>query len=82
MPCGGIHPIKGSWCEAYVNPKIPCIHCGKGKCDLFCMEWDGPLHSACVEDFLKTEDGKVILAHKHEVVVMKDGEWALMHAGD
>lgn len=73
MPCGGIFPIKGSFIEPHNNPEWPCWQCNKGNCDVFCMEWDTPLHSACVEAFLKTEEGECVLGHGHAVVIL-DGE--------
>lgn len=81
MPCGGIYPIKGSWAEKYIKPEMPCWQCNKGNCDLFCMEWDTPLHSECVEEFLKSEDGQVVLNHKHDVVILKNGEPHVLHEG-
>jgi hypothetical protein len=75
MPCGGIIPIKGTWVEKFHDPKHPCWQCNKGDCDVFCQEWDTPLHSKCVRAFLETEEGKIVLAHKHMVVIVKeDGE--------
>jgi len=62
MPCGGIwpvHPFEGE-----------CFHCGKtGQLDHFCEEWDTGLHAHCVQPFLQTPEGQVVLTHKHEVIL-------------
>jgi hypothetical protein len=73
MPCGGIYPIAGSALEKFTNDKQPCWMCDKGSCDCFCDEWDTMIHSACVPAFLETDEGKIVLAHRHEVIVMRDG---------
>ena len=62
MPCGGIYPIK-------VPAKYTCIYCEKGDTDHWAEEWDGPLHGNCVVPFLGTEEGKVIVDHKHLIKV-------------
>ena len=69
MPCGGIYPIKDSWVEPYCNIG-DCFQCNKQTDvnDLWVEEWDAPIHKNCVDDFLKTEEGKIILDHKHEVI--------------
>jgi len=83
MPCGGIVPVQGSWIEDSINaalgaPTDPessdCFLCGKPiTADMhFCEEWDALLHMECVEPFLKTDEGKVVIAHGHPVVVRKD----------
>lgn len=70
MPCGGIYP--GGPCGLTDHP---CWVCGEKGCDLFCDEWDTPIHSRCVPDFLETDEGKCVLHHGHEVVVVgEDGE--------
>jgi hypothetical protein len=78
MPCGGIFPIKGSWVEA-MEEKAPhpakCWQCNKPGCDHWCEEWDTAIHGGCVEAFLKTEEGLLVLSHRHPVIVVKpDGE--------
>jgi hypothetical protein len=40
---------------------------------LWCEEWDAPLHTGCVEEFLKTPDGKIVLAHGHSIVLEPNG---------
>lgn len=67
MPCGGIYPC---------NQKIPypCLHCNKEGADCWVEEWDAPIHSACVRDFLKGPEGEVILEHRHIVRITEDGK--------
>jgi hypothetical protein len=76
MPCGGIFP-------GYAGGTVdhPCWVCRKGGCDLFCMEWDAVIHSACVPKFLASDEGQIVLDHKHQVVVMKDGQPFTLHEG-
>jgi len=75
MPCGGIYPIEGTWVEPYANNATvddrtnACFHCEKPGCELWCEEWDAPIHKACVPEFLKTPEGQVILNHGHEVIL-------------
>lgn len=73
MPCGGIYPIGESIHKKLYN-NHPCWQCGKPGCDLVLVEWDSYLHSACVDEFLRTEEGKIVLVHNHEVWVIKDGK--------
>lgn len=72
MPCGGIYPIAGTWVEPYYNAEDPhsrCLWCGKGepKPDHFCDEWDCFLHGECIEEFLKGDEGKIVLIYGHQV---------------
>jgi hypothetical protein len=84
MPCGGIYPIKGTWVEKMYDPNNKmhsCFHCHQWKPpDLFCDEWDCFLHSECVEGFLKTEEGEVVLDHRHSVTIMKGGKYVVLYA--
>lgn len=73
MPCGGIYPVKGTPFAEFVTPEMPCWFCDKGDCDCFCDEWDAVIHSGCVEAFLFTDEGKVILRHKHPVSILENG---------
>jgi hypothetical protein len=76
MPCGGIYPASGHWTEH------PCWVCCKRGCDLFCDEWDTPIHSRCVPEFLRGGEGKIVLAHGHGVVIMKKGKRVVLHEGE
>jgi len=58
MPCGGIGPVLS---------RGRCFHCNKDGSRHFCEEWDCLIHVRCVPDFLKTEEGKILIEHKHEV---------------
>jgi hypothetical protein len=79
MPCGGIYPINGSWLANTGTQKYPCFHCNKPDCDLWCEEWDAPIHSACVSEFLTGPEGQIVLAHGHKVTILKDGEEIILH---
>lgn len=63
MPCGGIYPIRDA------NPNWKCFFCNQKGCDHFCDEWDCGLHAACVIPFLHTEEGEVVLGHKHHIQI-------------
>lgn len=71
MPCGGIYPTEKN--------DYPCWQCGEKGCDLILIEWDSFLHSACVDAFLLTEEGKVVLGHGHAVWVIRDGKAFCLH---
>ena len=76
MPCGGIYPIASTPFEA-LRPEGSggyCFHCGKPDSVVphpshFVEEWDAYIHQECIESFLETEDGKIVLVHKHCVRV-------------
>lgn len=84
MPCGGIYPVKGSWVEPYFLTDISgtmderhsgppmCYGCGEPILSIeeaaFCDEWDCNLHISCIDAFLKTDEGRVIIDHHHEVI--------------
>lgn len=73
MPCGGIYPIKGTWVEKYVAAdrlKNDCFQCGQVEPPIthFCDEWDCYLHEGCIDAFLQTREGKIVLEHGHEVI--------------
>jgi len=79
MPCGGIYP-----CAPMEGER--CFYCGKRDCDHYVEEWDGGLHGTCIDDFLKTREGAIVINHKHKVVrktgdtyeVLEDGQWRTM----
>ena len=74
MPCGGIYPVRGSWVEQLPNPPgkvdIRCWQCGKSTPvpTHFCDEWDTFLHAECIDAFLNSEEGRVVMEHGHEVI--------------
>jgi len=80
MPCGGIYPItpKHPFGEMHGKSNYDnCFHCNKeikSEDLMFCDEWDCYLHRDCVMDFLKSEDGQVVLLHGHEVVLYYEKE--------
>jgi len=73
MPCGGIYPIAGSWVAPYADRRMRCFHCNKVGVDLWCEEWDAPIHRACVESFLQTPDGEIVIKHGHSIVLEPNG---------
>lgn len=66
MPCGGIYPMGA-------DPEAECWHCHKGNADHMLIEWDSYLHGACIEAFLKTDEGQCVLDHKHVVIRVLNG---------
>jgi hypothetical protein len=75
MPCGGIYPVHGSWVEkqGWSGPITRCWVCNKTGSDHFCDEWDTGLHYACIPRFLSSDEGQIVIAHKHNVY-MTQGE--------
>ncbi len=71
MPCGGIYPSVN-------DAGHKCFQCHEEGADHFCEEWDCFLHGKCVPAFLMTEEGKIVLAHGHEVFISPD--WAKREA--
>lgn len=67
MPCGGIWtPFPGShWLQH------PCFVCGAPDSELFCDEWDTPLHVRCLGKFLESDEGKCMLLHGHGIQVLE-----------
>jgi hypothetical protein len=75
MPCGGIFPD-----DSLSTSTHPCWQCNKPGCDLFCIEWDAPIHSACVKEFLEGPEGEIVLNHGHEVSYFNDkGVLEILH---
>lgn len=73
MPCGGIFPVEPL--VEYIDRNWHCWQCnewldGSSRTpDHMCEEWDCVLHGSCVEDFLKTEEGKLTIAHDHLIQI-------------
>jgi hypothetical protein len=67
MPCGGIYPVENAFSSAVEQ----CWQCSKPILPTedasFCEEWDTFLHDRCIDAFLKSEEGEIVLLHKHEV---------------
>lgn len=68
MPCGGIFPIKDSFVEPYLKDYL-CGTCNKNLATHYCEEWDNALCKDCIEPFLKSEEGLIMLQHGHEVIL-------------
>lgn len=66
MPCGGIWTPgpDSSWTNGG-----PCWVCQEDGCELFCDEWDTPLHVRCLGEFLCSEEGRIVLDHGHCIEV-------------
>jgi hypothetical protein len=81
MPCGGIYPVERAPNDCPVAEADRCWYCGKTepKADHFVEEWDCYIHGVCVAPFLETDEGKIVLGHKHVVVVEIDGERKMLH---
>lgn len=78
MPCGGIWPATEE-IKKYFNehPEHDCLWCGKNveeKDLMWCEEWDCYLHRDCVMDFLKGEEGQVVIKHGHQVILYFESE--------
>ena len=68
MPCGGIFPTlpaEGHRCFACGESKPAPDHC--------LIEWDADIHGKCVAEFLKTDEGRIVLDHGHGIVVDIEG---------
>lgn len=69
MPCGGIYPVSGDLEDKEIDT---CLCCGKSLAHAepgyAVLEWDCFIHKDCLDDFLKTPEGEVILKHKHEII--------------
>jgi len=74
MPCGGIYPDS-------TMSKDRCWMCRQIGCDHFVMEWDAAIHGTCIEAFLETEEGKVVLDHKHIVIRKTGNTEEVLHKG-
>lgn len=75
MPCGGIYPVgtPGGIPFGESGRERQCFYCHKSGADYFCEEWDCSLHRACILPFLATEEGGVVLAHGHQIII-EEGE--------
>ena len=76
MPCGGIYPVKDA-------PAHPCWQCNELGADHWLEEWDAVIHKDCIEAFLKTEEGQIVIDHNHhiqvgEAVLQEEGESTIM----
>jgi hypothetical protein len=38
----------------------------------FCEEWDCWIDGKCIHKFLSTEEGQVVLAHRHEIEIREE----------
>jgi hypothetical protein len=74
MPCGGIYPVGPA--------DVPCFLCNESGADHALIEWDAALHGKCVQPFLNTDEGQIVLNHKHWVIVELGAERKVMHRGD
>jgi len=75
MPCGGIFPTDniGERESRLIVEGGPCWKCGKDPSvqSHYCMEWDCVLCRDCVLPFLETDEGKIVLAHGHEIIIQE-----------
>ena len=69
MPCGGIYPI---YSREATKCNSKCFQCNKlcklGENISFVEEWDSFIHDECINEFLRTSEGKIILEHEHKII--------------
>ena len=46
-----------------------CWVCNKRGAMHFCDEWDTFIHARCVPMFIQTEEGQILIHHKHAVIL-------------
>lgn len=73
MPCDGIYPFAPNG-EEYGS----CWMCNQTG-DHFVWEWDTFICVSCIPAFLETEEGRIVLEHKHaiNVCLVREGEQIL-----
>ena len=73
MPCGGIHPIDNDQLGTIRKHLDPtqggCCVCSRGGAMHFCHEWDTFIHARCVPRFLASDEGQIVIEHKHTVLL-------------
>lgn len=67
MPCGGIYPVHGEPEWMLQGGCWVCGERGDGPYH-FVEEWDAYLHTRCVDEFLRSPEGEVVVSHGHEVI--------------
>lgn len=65
MPCGGIYPAE--YDQPWNHRCFLCKWSGGGPWS-FVEEWDADIHDECIDKFLETMEGKIVINHGHEVV--------------
>ena len=69
-PCGGIHPIEGTAAGIGMPAETRvCFWCHKDNAKHFYYEGDAYIHAQCAIGFLQTEEARVIIDHRHTVVL-------------
>ena len=63
MPCGGIYPIADA-----DKMNLNCFHCRKIGADHELIEWDAFIHGKCIDAFLRTAEGQIVVKHGHAIV--------------
>jgi hypothetical protein len=79
MPCGGIWPASVENQTGGRAQNLLCWHCNKPKVDHCLEEFDSYIHGSCVHMFLRTEEGQIVVEHKHHIqvdgtVLQREGE--------
>lgn len=69
MPCGGIWPIKPD-----NDPRSRCWVCDKPGSNLCVEEWDAVLHSSCLDAFMETDEGRLIIRHSHDIITVDEND--------
>ena len=62
MPCGGLYPVADTHKQ--------CFSCGISDHSeySFVDEWDAFLHDRCIEEFLASPEGEIVINHGHEII--------------
>ena len=65
MPCGGIYPVTD-------KDKGWCFGCGAtldgSELCSFVEEWDALIHDRCIDSFLTSPDGQLVISHGHDII--------------
>lgn len=76
MSCGGIEPAKLDY-KLLPGDQESCPVCNKqagGKGYVYyCKEFDCWIHRNCVHAYLKTKEGRLVLAHQHGIYILDEG---------
>lgn len=79
MPCGGIRPVLVKDETSYLpGAQKWCFQCREvwneeAEYVYFCDEWDCWICRECIHEFLQTEEGKIVIRHKHEILIEEGG---------
>jgi hypothetical protein len=79
-------PLSHHFAQNFVIGDSECFYCGKSDPPVthFCDEWDSYLHDTCIDAFLLTEAGHIVIKHQHEVIyrIERSWIWSNLEAGE